>query len=181
MKAFLAAAVTLVLAAPALAQQRPAPGLWEYSMTMKGDARMEAAMAQRRAQMERMTPEQRKAMEAMMAQRGVAMGADGPGQGMSVKVCLTPEQVQRDEMPTGNERNCKITSKERSGNSLRFKFECSGERQAKGEGEYVFSGDKAYKGHTVIDTMLRGQPQRMEMDHQGKWLGADCGDIQPRR
>ena len=51
-------------------------------------------MAQMQQQMASMTPEQRKMMQDMMGKQGVGIGAGGPC-GMSVKVCMTKEMVER--------------------------------------------------------------------------------------
>jgi hypothetical protein len=107
------------------------PGLWEHSVTTQNE-KINEAMAKAQQQMASMPPEKRKQMEAMMAQHGVAMGA--PGQAMAVKVCITPEQAARDEMPA-REGKCKQTRTERSGNTLRFAFTC--EDGSSGEGEYT--------------------------------------------
>ena len=158
----------------ALAQQRLQPGLWEQSMTTQNE-KMNQAMAQMQQQMASMPPEQRKQMEAMMAQRGVAMGA--PGQVMTVQVCITPEQAARDEMPA-REGKCKQTRSERSGNTLRFAFTC--EDGGSGEGEYTLQSPKAHTGKMTINSVRNGKTERMDMQHNGRWLAADCGAIKPR-
>ena len=70
---------------------------------------------------------------------------------------------------------------QRSGKTLKFKFTCTGERPATGEGEFTLIDAKSHSGRLVADTVMRGQPARMEMDSSGRWLGADCGEVQPRR
>jgi hypothetical protein len=174
----LLASFALLSALPAAAQKLT-PGLWEHSVTMKTDSgRMEAGMARMQQQLAAMPPEKRKQVEAMMAGQGMgAMG--GAGKPMLVKVCLTPEQAARDEMPQ-SDGQCKQLSQERSGKTLRFKFTCSGERPATGEGEYTMDSDKAHHGRTVITSMAQGKPERMDMQHSARWLSADCGAVKPR-
>ncbi len=179
-------ALSLLGLAGAASAQKVAPGLWEYSATMKMQgAQVDAAMARMQEQMARMPPEKRQQMEQMMAARGISMGSGGPGAAMTgaqpivVKVCITPEQAASDDIGRPDS-NCQQTHKERSGKTLKFKFSCSGERQAKGEGEFTIDSDKATKGRVVVDGIEKGQPMRMEMAHTGRWLGADCGDIKPR-
>ncbi len=176
------------LAGPAHAQKQIAPGLWENTVTVKTQpgGQFDGAMSQMQEQLSKLTPEQRKKVEEMMASRGAPGGA-AMGAGMSamagkpttVKVCITPEQAARDEMPQ-NQGRCTQTSKERSGNTLKFKFSCAGERPVTGEGEYTFASDKVHTGHVVVSMMVKGQPERLEMQHDGRWLGADCGDVKPR-
>lgn len=178
---FALAALAACCALPAAAQKL-APGLWEHSVTMKtASGRMEAGMARMQQQLAAMPPEQRKQMEAMMAAQGMGMGAMGGGVGkpMVVKLCLTPEQAARDEMPQ-SDGQCKQLSQERSGKTLRFKFACTGERPTTGEGEYTLDSNKAHHGRTVISTTADGKPERMEMEHRARWLSADCGAVRPR-
>lgn len=156
----------------ALAQQRPAPGLWENSMTMKSGPGAEA-MKQMQDQLASMPAAQRKQMEAMLSQRGMSAG---PGQ-VTVKVCITPEQAARDEMPQSDSK-CKQTRNERSGNTLRFAFTC--ENGSSGEGEYTFANPKAHSGKLIVNSVHNGKTQRSEMLHTGRWLGADCGAVKSR-
>jgi hypothetical protein len=139
------------------------------------NAKVNEAMAKAQQQMANMPPEKRKQMEAMMAQHGVAMG--GPGQAMTVKVCVTPEQAARDEMPA-REGKCKQTRTERSGNTLRFAFTC--EDGSNGEGEYTLQSPKAHSGRMTVNAVRNGKTERMDMQHSGRWLAADCGSVKPR-
>ncbi len=164
----------LATSTAALAQQRLQPGLWEQSMTTKNE-KMNQAMAQMQQQLASMPPEQRKQMEAMMAQKGVTMG--GAGGAITAKVCITPEQAARDEIPA-REGKCKRTSSERSGNTFRFAFTC--EDGGSGEGEYTLQSPKAHSGKMIMNTVRNGKTERMEMQHSGRWLAADCGAVKPR-
>lgn len=163
-----------LLSLPAAAQKSEA-GLWEYRIALKsGSGRMEGAMAQMQQEMAKMPPEQRKMMEQMMASQGMGMG----GGANAVRLCISKEQAARDEMPTGDDK-CRQTSLTRSGNTLRFAFVCEGKPPTKGEGSYTFEGGRAFSGQTVVDTVVDGKPERIESQIQGRWLGADCGSIQP--
>ncbi|WP_371816986.1 hypothetical protein [Rhodoferax sp. AJA081-3] len=44
-----------------------------------------------------MPPDQRKMMQDMMAKQGIQMGASG-GTGMSIKMCMTQEMIDRNEV-----------------------------------------------------------------------------------
>ena len=137
-------------------------------------------------QLAAMPPEKRKQMEAMMASRGITMpgATGGVGAGgrsardITVKVCVTPEQAARDEMPQRDGR-CQQTGRERSGNTVRFKIVCTGERPVTGEGEFTLDSDKAHHGHLFMNTVVRGKTERMEMEQSARWLSADCGDVKP--
>lgn len=170
-------ALLLAAAAGAAAQgqQRILPGLWEHTMALQGSPAQSAdAMRQMREQMAALPPEQRKMMEQMMARQGVGLGPSAN----TVRVCISPEQARRGELPK-DDGDCKHQIVERKGNTLRYKFSCSGTDSSSGEGEYTLISDKAYSGKGVINTLLDGKPERMTMNQSGKWIGADCGDIKP--
>jgi hypothetical protein len=166
---------------PAQAQaQKLAPGLWENSITLKsGDNRMDAAMARMQEELAKMPPEQRKQMEAMMANRGVALGGAGAAPN-AVRVCISKEQAERNELPTSTDGRCKRDALERSGSTLKFKVTCT-DPAGTGEGSFNFSSDKAYSGNMVMNVTREGRAMRMEIQQEGKWLGADCGALKPRQ
>lgn len=156
--------------------QTQAPGLWEHTFSMKSaGGEMEKAMAEMKKQLDAMPPDQRQQMEQMMASRGVKMGA----QGSSVKFCLTKEQAARPAEPRVNE-NCTQQVEQRSGNTVKFKFECTRPEGSSGEGEMTYLNDKAYTGKTQMTAQVKGKPQQMSMEMTGQWLAADCGDVKPR-
>jgi hypothetical protein len=161
--------------------QKMTPGLWESSVTMKSaGGQTDAANAQLQAKMASMTPEQRQMMEQAMASHGISLGSIGGAKPNVVKVCVSKEQAERDEIPQQDaQRNCQQQMVQRNGNSVQFKFTCTGQTQATGEGEFTMNSGAAYTGHTVIHTLVQGRPQTIEMDQSGKWLGADCGSVQP--
>ncbi len=173
------ALIALLAAAGSAQAQKMKPGLWEHSTAVKG-GEMAAAMAGMQEQMARMSPDERKMMEQMMAQRGMSMPGAGGGAGTTVRVCVTADQAARDEVPLA-ESQCKRTSLNRSGNTVRFTFTCEGERAASGEGQFTFVSATEQRG-TVRMTRTRpqGQPETMEVQTTTKWLGADCGDVKPR-
>jgi Protein of unknown function (DUF3617) len=156
--------------------QTQVPGLWEHSFNMKSEGgETEKAMAEMQQQMAAMPPEQRKQIEQMMASRGIGMGA----QGSVVKVCVTKEEAARKAEPVFRE-GCTQQVVQRSGNTMRVKFECTQPRPMSGEGEMTFISDKAYTGKSTVTTQANGKTQQMTMQMAGKWLAADCGDVKPR-
>lgn len=166
------------LAAGAASAQSIKPGLWEMTGKMGGNPEMEKAMAQMQQQMASMPPAQRKQMEEMMAQRGMQMGQAGGG-AMTVKVCLTPEMVDRNDYaaPHG-QGGCKTTAQPRMGNTMKMSFVCT-TPPSSGEGEFTFMGSEAYRSKMTITSSARGKPETMTTESSGKWLGADCGPVKP--
>ena len=118
---WMAAAALGLACAAALAQSPPRlqPGLWEHRIQMSSQSgEMEAAMKNAQAAMANMPAEQRKMMEQMMAKQGVAFDASG----QSMRMCMTPEDVARDEIPAAQE-GCTQTAT-RSGNTWTVSFRC---------------------------------------------------------
>ncbi|MEP7103013.1 MAG: DUF3617 domain-containing protein [Burkholderiales bacterium] len=168
-------AATMMLSAVCAHAQTQAPGLWEHTFKMSSPGgEMEKAQAQMQAQLAAMPPEKRKQIEEMMKSRGVTMGA----QGTVTKVCVSKEQAARPAEPRMN-ADCSRQDVTRSGNTMKYKFECTQPRPMTGEGEMSFVSDKAYSGKSTVTTQVKGQPQQMTMEMSGKWLSADCGEVKP--
>lgn len=186
MKRLLIVTLVACTSLPVLAQKL-APGLWEVSMQMPGGPDLGAAMAQMQEQLAKMPPEQRKQIEAMLAQQGIAPkaaapGGNGPAAGSpaGVRICISKEMAERGEVPDPEGR-CKQDSVEKRGSKVHFKFSCSGDPPSSGEGEYSFSGDKAYQGRMLVNTVRKGEPVRMEMQMAGRFIAADCGALKARK
>lgn len=168
------------LATPAVAQTTELrPGLWEHRLTVKSDSgRTEGAMADMRRRIEAMPPAERAQLDAAMAAQGTVLGPE-PN---TFRVCMTPEQAARGDVPPPNGR-CSQQILERSAKRLKLSFACTGESAdsppAKGEGEVEFSSPTAYLGRTTIDTMTQGKPDRVEMEQAARWVAADCGPVRP--
>lgn len=175
--------VTLALCGAGAQAQKLTPGLWEHQVTMKtGSGQMEAAMARMQAQLAAMPPEKRKQIEEAMGRQGLAGGPAGglpaAGQPMTMKVCVTPEQAARDEVPH-QQGQCKQTSSSRSGNTVKFTLECGGTPKATGSGEFTLVSPKEHKGLLTMTTTRKERSETMEVRTQARWLAAACGDIKP--
>ena len=172
-----AAAALAASCLPAAAQQLK-PGLWEITNRMQSNSgQMESAMGKMQQQMASMSPEQRQMVEQMMAQRGVQMGGGGGAGGMSMKVCMSREMVERNEVPT-QRGECKTTSQQRSGNTMKMAFTCANP-PSNGEGQVTFNSPETYSMKMTVNTAVQGRAETVNMDGSGKWLGADCGSLRP--
>jgi hypothetical protein len=174
---YLVVAALAAFAAAASAQTTLKPGLWEINNKMGGSPQLEQGMAQMQQQLASMPPEQRKMMEDMMAKQGVKLGAGTPGGGMSVKMCMTREMVERNELPA-QQGDCKTTSQSRSGNTMKFAVACTNPPST-GEGQVTFTSPEAYSMKMVVNSQVNGKPERITVDGGGKWLGSDCGTVKP--
>lgn len=162
------ATITLAMATGAAAQTMK-PGLWEINNKMQsGSGEMEKAMTG-------MPPEQRKQMQDMLAKQGMGQGGAG---GMSVKICMTKEMAERNEMPSQQQGDCKTTHSPRSGNTMKFSYTCA-QPPSSGEGLITYVSDTAYTMKMATTATVRGKAEKMNMDASGKWLSADCGNIKP--
>ena len=174
-------AATGLVTLPAAAQTMK-PGLWEITNKMGGSgdtgAKMNAAMEQMQKQMASMSPEQRKQMEKMMAQQGVNMSPGAAGGGMSTRICITREMAARNEAPAQNQRDCKQEQMQKSGNTTRFKYTCS-KPPSTGEGEVTVHSPESYTMKMKMTREVKGKPEIMTMDAQGKFVSNDCGSVKP--
>jgi hypothetical protein len=151
------------------------PGLWEITARMQGDGgQMDAGIAMAQQQLKSLPPEQRRQVEAMMKGQGMALGA----QGNIVRVCVSKEQAERQELPQARE-GC-TQEGQRSGKVWRYKFNCTNPPAMSGEGEYTLHSATSASGRTLIHTVVGGRAETMTVDNTSTWLGADCGDLKPR-
>ena len=161
----------------ASAQQRMRPGLWEHSVNMKSQSgQMEAAMAEMQKSLASMPPEQRKQMEQMMAQQGVGMGPKG----QTVKVCITKEQADLDNVP--QQEGCTQKVQRVDASTMKVAFACKGGQSqppSSGEGTITMQGPTAYTGQFKFKTQNQGKPEQIDMAQSGKWLSDNCGAIKP--
>jgi len=171
-----AALALLALVPQTVTAQTLKPGLWEINNKMQsGSGQMEKAMADMQKQLASMPPEQRKMMQDMMAKQGMSMGP-GAG-GMAVKICMTKESIERNELPS-QQGDCKTTTTPRMGNTMKMSFVCT-QPPSSGEGQVTFVSPEAYTMKMAMKTTVQGKPETMTMDGGGKWLSADCGNIKP--
>jgi uncharacterized protein YneF (UPF0154 family) len=166
----------LGVAAVTAQAQAMKPGLWEISNKMLGGSgEMQAAMAEMQKEMENMPPEERKMMQDMMAKHGASISPSGAA--MSVKICLTQEMINRNQI-NRQEGNCRHNLSPKVGNSMKFSVACS-DPVASGEGVITFISPTAYDTSMTLKTTQNGQPETMKMASSSRFLSANCGSILP--
>jgi hypothetical protein len=159
------------------AAQNMKPGLWEVTNNVKSSGgEMDKARAQAQQQMANMPPEQRKMMEETLAKHGATLGSAGPG-GISVKMCMTREMVERNEI-TPQRGDCKTTKQHRTGNTMKVAFTCTNPPSS-GDGQITFVSPEAYTMKMTVNSTVQGKTDTVNMDASGKWLSADCGTVKP--
>ncbi|MES2051640.1 MAG: DUF3617 domain-containing protein, partial [Pseudomonadota bacterium] len=142
-----------------------------------GSPAMDQAMAQMQQQLANMPPAQRKQMEDMMARQGMSMGAASNG-GMTMKMCITKEMIERNQLPMQQKGNCTTTTSDKTRSSMKVKFTCTNPPSS-GEGIYTFQGDNAYTMSMNITSTVKGVQTNTSIAASGSWLGSDCGNIKP--
>ena len=170
--------LTLALATSALSvsAQTMKPGLWEMKNKMTtSSGEMEKAMALAQKEMAKMPADQRKMMEDMLAQQGMKMDV-GTG-ATSIKVCMTPEMVARDEVAV-QEGDCKQTLLPRVGNTMKFTLVCT-EPPSTGEGQITFVSAEAYTMKMQVKTPVKGKTETMALESSAQFLSKNCGAIKP--
>ena len=158
-------------ATAAIAQNAPPlkPGLWQMHQELQGeDAQRMAEMQQ---QMKNMPPEMRQQMQAHMKQSGIDMSA---GNG-DIRMCMTRESMEKNDWQ-GQQGSCKTDVLNRSATSWKWKSVCT-QPPSEIEGEAQFKNDESYTVKTVMKSSASPEPRRMTIN--GKWLGANCGDLKP--
>lgn len=152
------------------------PGLWEFRQTPQLDPAQQAQLAQAQKAMEGMSPEQRRMVEQMMARNGVSVAMSGGV--ITVKACVTPEQAERNQAPI-TQGNCSQNS-ERKGNVIRTRFVCSNPA-SEGDATVTLRGETGFSNEVSIRQQRDGRTETMKVSGEGRWLGADCGSVQPAR
>jgi hypothetical protein len=153
------------------------PGLWEFKQTPQLDPTRQAQMAQAQKAMENMPAEQRKMVEQMMAQRGVSMNMAGGV--ITLKTCVTKEQAERNMAPVTQHGNCTQDVK-RSGSVIQTHFVCT-DPASEGDATVTLRGSEGFTNDVTIRSQRHGKTETTKVTGEGRWLGADCGDVQPTK
>lgn len=148
-------------------------GLWEINIALKSQTgKAEMAMREAQAYISRLPPGQRQQVEQMMAQQGVRLGTNTS----SVKACISKEDAERGEIPQ-QAGDCSQQVLEKSTSSMKVKFSCTTNPPANGEAVVEFQSPTAYTSRGIVDTVVLGQSERVNVEQAGRWLGAECGEV----
>ncbi len=131
-------------------------------------------MAEMQKKLATMPPDQRRLMEQMMASHGVGLN----DKAHTLKICLTPEQAARLDIPAQDGR-CKQTVTQRSVNRVTVAFQCEGPPAGRGEATVTLRSPTDYSGTAWFETRVNGKPEKMNITQTGRWLGLDCGNVSP--
>ncbi|MDR7332389.1 DUF3617 domain-containing protein [Roseateles asaccharophilus] len=165
------------LLAGAAHAQAMKPGLWEFKQTPQLDPARKAQMEQAQKAMESMPPERRAMIEQMMAKNGVSVNMAGGV--ITVKTCITKEQSERNFAPVSTQGNCTQESK-RSGSTIQTHFVCT-DPASEGDAIVTLRGNEGFSNDVTIRHQRQGKTETTKVSGEGRWLGADCGTVQPMK
>jgi hypothetical protein len=162
----------LVAASLPVQAEQLLPGLWEFtSEKLEVDGMQMPGMSEMLAQMKELPPEQRQMMESMLAEQGVELGSGG------VRICLSEAQVKSRKLPFQDEPGCTQEVLEQTDNLWRFRFECP---DAKGQGETEVINEREVDSTIETEYTVGEQQGTSRMQSRGKWVGEDCGTLEPQ-
>ena len=154
------------------------PGLWEFKQEPQQlDPARQAQLAQAQKLMDNMPPERRALVEQMMAKNGVNVSMAGGV--ITVKACVTKEQAERNLAPLSQHGNCTQESK-RSGSVIQTHFVCT-DPASEGDATITLRGSEGFTNDVTIRRQRQGQTETTKVSGEGRWLGTDCGDVQPMK
>lgn len=163
-----------VVAAPAqtpLANREP--GLWELRL-VDGSSLASIAMGVQQA-FKNLPEAQRRQMEQLMGGRGLELPT-------VIRQCLTPEMARGDlkTQLASHDIECSELDWQESAGSGRFSFVCTNpEGDWTGQGRIRDASARSFNSEATVQGKYRGQPVSFDMKHEARWLGADCGNVQP--
>jgi hypothetical protein len=150
------------------------PGLWEARMSSL-DANGREVARPELAAMDRLPPEARAKMAEAMKARGLSM----PDASGATKVCLTKAMFESDSwQQAAKESGCTTNYSTRLGGTWKWHSSCTA-LKAESDGETVFASTESYRTKVTTTATVNGKTNTTTRIVQGKWLGADCGDIKP--
>lgn len=153
------------------------PGLWEFKQTPQLDPARKAQMEQAQKAMDNMPPERRAMVEQMLGKQGVSVNMAGGV--ITVKTCVTKEQAERNFAPVTQHGNCTQEAK-RSGNVIQTHFVCT-EPASEGDATVTLRGSEGFTNEVTIRRDRQGKAETTKVSGEGRWLGADCGEVQPTK
>jgi hypothetical protein len=150
------------------------PGLWEARMSAL-DADGHEMPRPEQAAMSRLSPEARARMAEAMKARGVSM----PDANGATKVCLTKDMFESGGwQQMASQAGCTTNISTLSSSNWKWHSSCTA-LKSESDGEAVFSSAESYRTKVTTTSTVMGKTNTSTRIVQGKWLGADCGDIKP--
>ncbi|MDO6746209.1 DUF3617 domain-containing protein [Gilvimarinus sp. 1_MG-2023] len=177
MKAYpLLFACALTVAALPLHAETPTikPGLWQNSIDFSTESgELEKQMEQVRQQLAQLPEAQKQMMANMLKSQGLDFDLDS----QTFKTCLSPERAAEGQFTVSEKNDCQTDEVSKVDGKTVLNFSCDGEKN-NGSGSVTFHSDEHYAGQSQSTTEINGKLEQITVEHSGKWLGTDCGNIQ---
>ena len=139
------------------------------------DADGHEVAAPEQAALSRMPPEARARMAEAMKARGLSM----PDANGATKACLTKELFESGAwQQLASDTGCTTNFSAQSANTWKWHTSCT-TMKSESDGETVFTNAESYKTKVTTTSTVMGKTKTSTRVVQGKWLGADCGDVKP--
>lgn len=142
------------------------PGLWE--ITTQSDA-IQSMPKIPPAQIERM---RKMGIDVPQFQNGAIVS----------KVCITQEMAERNPWAQAEQggRDCRTGAPQQQGSGYTADIICDGpDMKGKGTVKADFASSESFSTSTDFKGSAGGRPIQNHSVTSGKWLGADCGTVQP--
>lgn len=147
------------------------PGTWRHSFTMESETgQMEQAIEEAKRQLQQLPESQRRMVEEMMARQGIDLNLVGS----SIEVCITEEDLREGALP--QQDGCEQTLEQHDENNFVFEFQCVGDPPYSGSGMLTRVNQEHYTGTAEFETRMGGQPERITMNQEGRWLRDTCSE-----
>lgn len=146
------------------------PGLWQIAHKT---AVNNQALPDMSAMLANIPPALRQQMEAAMQQQMAASGASLSGDGKSIQVCITPEQVASRQFGGDPDGKCRITDSRQQGNTITMTLQCD-DPAGQGTSSVTVESETAWRSTTKMTVQVMGKNQTIDSESQGSWLSAEC-------
>ena len=145
------------------------PGTWQHSFTLKSESgQMEQAIEEALRQLQQLPESQRRMVEEMMASQGINLGLAGT----TVEVCITEEDLRQGSLP--QQEGCEQTLEQQDSDNYIFEFQCAGDPPYSGSGTLTRVSREHYTGTAEFETRMGGNPERITLVQEGRWLHESC-------
>ena len=149
-------------------------GLWEVRMSAL-DADGHEVAAPEQAAASRMSPEARARVAEAMKARGMSM----PDANGVSRACLTKSLLESGSwQQLASDAGCTTNFSTQSATTWKWHSSCT-TMKSESDGESVFSNGERYKTKVTTTSTVMGKTRTSTRVLEGKWIGADCGDVKP--
>ena len=149
-------------------------GLWEVRMAVL-DADGHEVAAPEQAAMSRMSPEARARMAEAMKARGMSM----PDANGVTRTCLTKALFESGSwQQLASDSGCTTNFSTQSATTWKWHSSFT-TMKSESDGETVFSNGERYKTKLTTTATVMGKTKTSTRVLEGRWIGADCGDVKP--